>query len=156
VVLLLLVFPAVGTALFYSATLGGWRQTRLLRHGELSEADIVSEHMTGTRINDVPVIAYVYEFPASDGESYLGKSKTLPAGRIGDEAKEPVLYLPWNPRQSTLVDALPVRHPLDVDEVGQWAVEGNAWSIVWVTVIWLGIAANAAYGLWRIFGRFLP
>ena len=156
VILLVLIFPATGALLFFSATVGGWRQARLLRHGELSEAEIVSEEMTGTRINDVPVMAYVYEFPANDGESYLGRSKALPTGRVGDEEKEPVLYLPWNPRQSTLVDTLPMRHPLDVDEFGQWVAQGKAWPIVWVAVIWIGVVANAAYGLWRLFGSFIP
>jgi hypothetical protein len=116
----------------------------------------VSEQATDTTINDVPVMAYVYEFPASDGESYLGRSKALPTGRVGDEAKEPVLYLPWNPRQSTLVDTLPMRYPLDVDEFGQWAVGERMWPIVWVTLIWLGIAANIAYALWRLASGLVP
>ena len=153
---LVLIFPAIGALLFFSATVRGWRQARLLRHGELSAAEIMSEEMTNTRINNVPVMAYVYEFPASDGESYLGQSRALPTGRVGDEEKEPVLYLPWNPRRSTLVDTLPMRFPLDVDEFGQWAAGEKMWPIVWVTLIWLGIAANVAFALWRLFGGLLP
>jgi hypothetical protein len=153
---LVFIFPGIGALFFVSATIRGVRQARLLRHGELAEAEIVSQEATNTTINDVPVMAYVYEFPAHDGESYLGESRALPTGRVGDEKKEPVLYLPWNPRQSTLVDALPVRFPLDVDESGRWAVQDKIWPVVWVTLIWLGIVANALYGLWRVFGRFLP
>jgi hypothetical protein len=153
---LVFIFPAIGAVFFISSTLRGAKQVRLLRHGELAGADIISQHPTGTSINDVPVMAYVYEFPASDGESYLGQSRALPTGRVGDEAKEPVLYLPWNPRKSTLVDTLPTRFPLQVDEFGHWIGGVTVWSIVWVTLIWLGIAANAAYFLWRVAGRFLP
>jgi len=84
---------------------------------------------------------------------YMGKSKSLPSGRIGDEAREPVLYLPRNPKRSTLVDAIPLRHPLDVDEFGQWQTHESVWPIVWYTLIWIGIAAHAGYALARAFGR---
>lgn len=156
VVLLVLIFPMIGAAFFISSNVRGWRQVRLLRHGELAQADIVSERATNTSINDVPVMAYVYEFPASDGESYLGQSRALPSGRVGDEEKEPVLYLPWNPRRSTLLDTLPIRYPLDVDEFGQWAAREKAWPIVWFALTWVVIAANVVYALWRLTGKYLP
>jgi hypothetical protein len=155
VVLLVLVFPTIGSAFFISSTVRGWRQVRLLQHGELAGAEIVSERATNTSINDVPVMAYVYEFPASDGESYLGQSRALPSGRVGDEEQEPVLYLPWNPRRSTLVDTLPIRYPLDVDEFGQWTAREKAWPMVWFAVTWVAIAANVAFALWRLAGSFL-
>jgi hypothetical protein len=150
-VLFVLIFPATGAVLFATSTVRGWKQAVLLRLGESAGSKIISERATGTRINDVPVMEYVYEFPAPDGESYIGKSRALPSGRIGDEATEPVLYLPQNPRRSTLVDALPLRYPLDVDgPSGQWISQERVWPVMWYTLIWIGIAANVAYAFIRM------
>jgi hypothetical protein len=146
-------FPGVGAALFTASAIRGLQQVILLRSGRVAGAEIISEHATGASVNNVPVIAYVYEFETDDGESYLGKSRSLPSQRIGDEAREPVLYLPRNPRRSTLVDAIPLRHPLDVDEHGEWQTEESVWPIVWYTLIWIGIAANAVYALTRLLGQ---
>lgn len=149
-VLLVLIFPATGAALFLPATVSGWKQTILLQRGEIAGAKIISERATGTRINNVPVIAYDYEFPAADGEEYMGSSRSLPSGLVGDEAKEPVLYLPWNPRRSTLVDAIPLRYPLDVDEYGQWVTHEGVWPIVWCTLVWVGVLGSVGYALLRM------
>ncbi|MBN1976064.1 MAG: DUF3592 domain-containing protein [Anaerolineae bacterium] len=147
--LLVLIFPGTGAALFLSGAVSGWKQTTLLRHGEVAGAKIISEHATGVIINNVPVIAYDYEFPANDGEEYMGSSKSMPSGLVGDEAREPVLYLPRNPRMSTLVDAIPLRYPLDVDEYGQWMAREGVWPIVWYALIWAGILGSVAYALLR-------
>lgn len=149
IALLVCVFPAIGAVLFTISTIRGLQQTMLLRYGTIAGAQIISEQATGASVNNVPVIAHVYEFEADDGESYLGKSRSLPSGRIGDEAREPVLYLPRNPRRSTLVDAIPLRYPLDVDEYGQWRTHESAWPIVWYTLTWAGMAAHAVYALAR-------
>ena len=148
--LLMLTFPAIGAAFFLSATINGWKQATLLRHGEVAGAKIISQNPTGVSINDVPVLAYNYEFPAGDGEEYMGSSKSMPSGLVGDEAKEPVLYLPRNPRRSTLVDAIPLRYPLDVDEYGQWVTHESVWPIVWCTLIWAGILGSVAYAIARM------
>ncbi len=152
-VLLVCIFPGVGAALFTASTIRGLQQTMLLRYGTIAGAQIISEQATGASINNVPVIAYVYEFAADDGESYLGKSRSLPSERIGDEAQEPVLYLPRNPKRSALVDAIPLRHPLDVDEYGQWKTHESVWPIVWYALTWAGIAANLVYALARLLSQ---
>lgn len=148
-VLLVLIFPGIGAALFLSATVSGWKQATLLRHGEVSGAKIISQNPTGVSINNVPVMAYNYEFPADDGEEYMGSSKSMPSGLVGDEAREPVLYLPRNPRRSTLVDAIPLRYPLDVDEYGQWVAHESVWPIVWCTLVWTGVLGSVVYALLR-------
>ena len=149
-VLLVLIFPGTGAAFFLSATVSGWKQVTLLKHGEVSGAKIISQNPTGVSINNVPVIAYNYEFPAADGEEYMGSSKSMPSGLVGDEAREPALYLPRNPRRSTLVDAIPLRYPLDVDEYGQWTARESVWPIVWYALIWAGILGSVAYALMRM------
>ena len=152
-VLFVCIFPGIGAIFFTVSTIGGLQQTMLLRYGRIAGAQITSEQATGASINNVPVIAYVYEFDADDGESYLGKSRSLPSGRIGDEAREPVLYLPRNPRKSMLVDAIPLRHPLAVDEYGQWETHESVWPIVWYTLTWIGILGGVAYALMRMFSE---
>ena len=149
-VFLVLIFPGTGAALFLSATVSGWKQATLLRYGEVAGAAIISQRPTGVSINDVPVMAYDYEFPAADGEEYMGSSRSLPSGLVGDEAREPILYLPRNPRRSTLVDAIPLRYPLNVDEYGQWVTHESVWPIVWCTLIWAGILGSVTYILLRI------
>jgi hypothetical protein len=149
-VFLVLTFPATGAALFLSGAVSGWKQATLLRHGEVAGAKIISQNPTGVSINNVPVIAYVYEFPARDGEEYMGSSKSMPSGLVGDEAKEPVLYLPRNPRISTLADAIPLRYPLDVDEYGQWVAHESVWPIVWCTLIWAGVLGSVAFAIARM------
>ena len=124
----------------------------LLRHGEIAGAEMLSERPTNVRVNNVPVIEYTYEFEARDGESYVSSSKSLPSQRIGDEAEEPVLYLPWDPYRSVLVDALPLRYPLDVDTFGQWAAPGTTWPIVRYALVWMAIVAVAVIGLLRALG----
>ncbi|RLC64392.1 MAG: hypothetical protein DRI48_07650, partial [Chloroflexi bacterium] len=69
---------------------------------------------------------------------------------IGDEVKEPVLYLPSNPQIATLVDALPLRATLDVDDDGQWVSYESVWQILWYSLAWIGILAHVVYGLLRL------
>lgn len=151
-VLFVLIFPIVGVALFAAATVRGLRQVALLRHGEVASARAVSEQVTNTTVNDQLVIKYVYEFQASDGQVVQGVSRAIASEEIGDEVGEPVLYLPSNPRLSVLVDALPLRSTLDVDDDGQWVSYESVWPVVWCGLAWLGIVAHALYGLVRLFG----
>jgi hypothetical protein len=147
-----LIFPVVGAAFFATATVRGLRQVALLRHGRVAGARRVSEQATNTTVNDQPVITYVYEFQASDGRAYHGASRAIASEEIGDEVGEPVLYLPSNPMVSVLVDALPLRSTLDVDDDGQWVSYESVWPVVWCGLAWLGIVAHALYGLVRLFG----
>ena len=149
-----LLFPLTGAILFIVATVGGLRQVILLRQGEVASARAISAEMTNTRVNNRPVMKYTYEFQAWDGDTYTGSSKALPTGMIGDEEEEPVLYLLTTPRRSVLVDALPLRYSLDVDDAGQWVSYEGVWPVVWYVLVWVGILANVGYGLLRVLGVF--
>jgi hypothetical protein len=143
-VLFVLVFPAVGGALFLSAAVGGLRQVVLLRNGMIADARIVSTRPTGTSVNDTPVLEYTYELQTSMGELADGKAKAFPSDRLGDEETEPALYMPGNPSRSTLVDAISLNYPLDVDGLsGQWvSTEGKAvvvrYGLAWALALLLG------------------
>jgi hypothetical protein len=152
--LFVVIFPIVGAAFFAASTIGGLRQVMLLRYGEVAGARTLSQRTTNTTINDVPVMKYTYEFQAKDWQTYSGTSRALPSEHIGDEAEEPVLYMPSNPKLSTLVDALPLRYPLDVGDDGQWIAYENVWPVVWYGLIWAGIIALVTFGLLRTRGSF--
>lgn len=153
-VLLALLFPTIGAILFAVATVGGLRHVILLRQGEVASARAISVRATGARVNNQPVMKYTYEFQTWDGQPYSGASRALASGEIGDETEEPVLYLSTNPHQSVLVDALPLRCSLDVDDAGQWISYESVWPVVWYALIWVGILANVGYGLLRVLGVF--
>lgn len=148
------VFSIVGAAFFISATAHGLEQVRLLRWGEVASTRSVSQHGTNTYVNDEPVIEYTYEFEGRDGRVHSGSSKALRKEEIGDEAREPVLYLPSNPECSVLVDALPLRYTLDVDGAGQWVSYEGLWTIVWCCLAWAGVGVHVMYGLLRVLGVF--
>lgn len=146
--LMLLTFPATGAGMFFWSTLKGWQRVMLLRYDETASARIISQSATNMSINDVPVMEYAYEFRTAEGETCTGSSRALPSEHIGDEAEEPVLYLPTDPYQSVLVDTLPLRVPLDVNDIsGQWTTPEGYARVIWYTLIWAAIAGFAIYSL---------
>ena len=152
-VLFVLLFPAIGAVMFGWATIGGWRQVALLRHGEVADARILSQHPTNVEVNGQPVIEYSYEIRTGAGETFNGSAKALPSERIGDEENEPALYLPTNPDRSTLVDAIALSHPLDVDGVsGQWISQEGITKVVLYVVTWVVAVALGGYWILRTFG----
>jgi hypothetical protein len=152
-VLFVLIFPAVGGAMFISAAIGGWRQVMLLRHGKIADARILTTHSTRMEVNDTPVLEYSYEIRTSMGEVFEGKSRSMPSDRIGDEEVEPALYLPENPGRSILVDAIPLRYALDVDGLsGQWiSLEGNTKVVLYV-LAWMVILLLTAFAFLNALG----
>ena len=142
ILVFILIFPLVGAGLFISSIVRGRRQVNLLRQGQIAGAVSLTVQSTNMSVNHQPVMKYSYEFATADGQSYPGSSNALPKPQLGDEAQEPVLYLPSNPKVSMLVDALPLRYPLDVDENGQWSSDNSPASILWYGLVWLGIIAS--------------
>jgi hypothetical protein len=49
-----------------------------------------------------------------------------------------------------LVDALPLRYPLEVDTSGQWVSHDQPWPVVWFSLAWMGITAAVVYSLLRL------
>jgi hypothetical protein len=152
-VLFVLIFPAVGAVFFGSAAIGGWRQVALLRCGQVADARILSTRPTGMTVNDIPVVEYSYEIRTGTGETFTGSAKALSNDRIGDEECEPALYLPSNPDRSTLVDAIPLRYPLDVDEsTGRWTSQEGKIKVALYFLTWAAAIALTGYGILRSFG----
>lgn len=150
VFLFVFIFPLVGAAMLASATVRGWRQVILLRYGKVAGARTISSRATNVQVNHRPVLQYTYEFQGQDWQTYSGSCQALSGEAIGDEAQEPVLYLPSNPRSSVLVDALPLRYTLDVDDAGQWVSYEGVGPVVWCGLAWMGVLVHVVYGLWRL------
>lgn len=145
------IFPFIGGVMLLAGTLNGWQQVRLLMFGRLTYARWINVTPTSTTVNDQPVLKYAFEFQAEDGQTYQGNSKSLPKAQLGDEANEPVLYLPANPDRSMLLDAVPVRYSLSVDSSGQWVSDGNPWPVLWSGLIGLGVLAALVFVISRFF-----
>ena len=145
------IFPFIGGMMLLAGTLNGWHQVRLLMFGRLTYARWINVTPTSTTVNDQPVLKYAFEFQADDGQTYQGNSKSLPKAQLGDEANEPVLYLPAKPDRSMLLDAVPVRYSLSVDASGQWTSDGNPWPVLWSGLIGLGVLAAGVFVISRFF-----
>jgi hypothetical protein len=154
-VLFVLIFPAIGAALFGSAAIGGLRQVALLRHGMVADARILSTRPTGVTVNNTPVVEYSYEIHTGAEEIFNGSAKALSSDRIGDEENEPALYLPSDPNRSTLVDAISLRYPLDVDGLsGQWVAQEGKIKVALYFLVWAMAIALGGYWIFRMFVVF--
>jgi hypothetical protein len=154
-VLFVLIFPAVGAGLFGWSAINGWQQVVLLRYGHIADARILSTRETGTTVNNSPILIYSYEILTSAGETFQGSAKALPTDRLGDEESEPALYLPDKPSQSTLVDAISLNHPLDVDGLnGQWITKEGYLKVLLYLLIWAATIGLGGYGLFSWLGIF--
>ncbi|MGB7540297.1 MAG: DUF3592 domain-containing protein [Anaerolineales bacterium] len=152
-VLFVLIFPGVGGLLFLSSTIGGLRQVLLLRNGIIADARIVSTRPTGVTVNNTPVLEYAYEIQTSMGVTADGKAKAFPSDRIGDEETEPALYLPSNPNISTLVDAVGLNYPLDVDGLsGQWVSTEGKGIVVRYILAWAAVLVLGGYWILGLLG----
>ena len=150
--LIVLIFPVIGLVLFAIGALRGWRDVMLLRHGQMVSARWLRSQMTNMRVNDQPVLKYIYEFQAEDGQTHTGSRRALPSPHVGDEAHEPVLYLPSHPAHSLPLDALWLRYPLRVDDAGQWSDVHSPWSIVWCSIAYTLVFAGILFILSHVFG----
>ena len=150
--LMVLIFPAIGLVLFAIGALRGWRDVTLLRHGQVTGARWLRSQMTNMSVNDQPVLKYTYEFQTADGQTHTGSRRALPSPRIGDEANEPVLYLPSHPARSLPLDALSLRYPLRVDDSGQWSDIHAPWTIVWCGLAYALVLAGVLFIVTRVFG----
>ena len=151
VLLFILLFPAVGLGIFIPTTISGWKKIKLLRFGEITGAEKISMSPTNTTVNDVPIMKYSFTFRDRLGRAFTGESRSLPTSKIGDDDREPVLYLPSNPERSMLVDALPLRYPLEVNENGHWRHRGSFKPVMMFLFAWIPILIHVLIALAIIF-----
>lgn len=115
-----LVIPFIGVLFLLGGQRRGWKWRRLLRDGEVASGRLVAQKDTGMKINEVPVIEYIFEFRTDDGDVHRASARTHKGEKLRDEGEETLFYDPRNPDDAVLVDGLPLA--LTVDERGQWQV----------------------------------
>ena len=129
ILLLISLFPIVGFTLFIIPFISGIKNIKLLKYGIITGASNLHTSTSNMSINDEPVLKYSFQFTDRLGMTYMGSSNSLATPYLGDEAAEPVLYLPSDPERSMLVDSIPLKVPLGVDDSGQWYHKGGAASV---------------------------
>ena len=114
--------PAIG---FVSAILGmrkGLRARRLLATGSLARGVLKSKERTNTRINNRTVYRLTFEYTAQDGLTYEAVAKSHLPHQLEDEEHEHLVYDPWNPSYTAMLDALPGRPR--VNREGEFETDG--------------------------------
>ena len=103
------IFPMIGLLLLIPATRSGLKRNRLLREGMLAQGKLVGKRPTNMTINDRTVMELTFEFTARDGRPYTAKARTTDTARLEDEATEPLLYDPTDPKRAYVLDEAPAR-----------------------------------------------
>lgn len=150
VVLLTLLFPVIGLTFVVLGYRKGLKQIYLLGHGNIADGKITGKVATGTKVNNIPEMKYLFEYKNSMGETCKGESRSLPRPEIGDEKYEPVVYVHKNGKNyAELVDALPKN--ILLNEQGQWHSQGNFKTLLafftFETLLWLMVIILIAGGI---------
>jgi hypothetical protein len=145
--LFVLIFPGVGLIFIIVSIRSGIKGNQLLRNGQLAYGKYVREEPTNTRINNMPVMKYFFEFTDWQNRTHEATASTHLPYKLLDEEYEPLLYMPHNPQYAVLMDNLP-GNPR-ISERGQLEYEGNAF-----TVLLLLIAPGIAI-LVNVIGAYL-
>ena len=107
IVLILALFPAVGSLISISAFRKGRHASRLLKNGVLAWGTYTRKEKTSTEINEEPVCRYYFEFKDKSGKTYEIFHATHDPDDILDEEQEPLLYLSDSPSEGVVLDGLP-------------------------------------------------
>lgn len=105
-VLFVLIFPVVGLVFVIFTLLKNLRSLKLLENGAFTRGKMLAKEMTSTKINDMPVFRYEFEFTVG-GRPYTAKCKTHLTGKVEDEEEEIVLYDRFNPDFNVVFDGAP-------------------------------------------------
>jgi len=164
--LFVLIFPAVGLAMLLPGLIRGRRGVRLLRDGKLAVGRLIDRQATNTQINERTVHKYAFEFKADDGRLHQVSGKThlddildgddpadLPEGIAydagPDDALEPLVYDPVDPKRAAVLDALPGRPRIDAN--GNIRVGGLAATLLRLVVPGLTLVGHGWYIVHRFF-----
>lgn len=109
-------FPLMGLIFIVIGLSSGRKSLHLLRWGELATGRLIAKEATNTEINDETVYKLTFSFQVK-GKTYETIAKTHLPYLLEDEQKESLFYLPTDPRQAVLKDAIPGH--IYIDQRGQ-------------------------------------
>ncbi|HJN17981.1 MAG TPA: hypothetical protein QGH10_20955 [Armatimonadota bacterium] len=89
-------------------SISGLRDRELLIRGKLGKAELISIELAGGGIHEL-----VFEFEIDSGYAYRATVVTENVDALRDDPREPILYLPRNPRHAAMFDVLPGRPAID-------------------------------------------
>jgi hypothetical protein len=112
-VLLVIIFPALGLAFIIGGVRWGSRRARLMRDGIFTTGVLKRKRATNATVNNRRVFDLFFEFTARDGRRCEAKARTSIPERLEDEREEPLLYNPERPEDAVMLDEAPARPQFD-------------------------------------------
>ncbi|PIQ29202.1 hypothetical protein COW36_17555 [bacterium (Candidatus Blackallbacteria) CG17_big_fil_post_rev_8_21_14_2_50_48_46] len=105
-----LFFPIAGLLVWGAGFKRGLKILKLLKNGKLTTARLISQKETGavvkTGSTEAPIYQLIFGYEVH-GKSFETALKTHEIEAITDQSLEEILYLPENPANAYLVDAIP-------------------------------------------------
>jgi hypothetical protein len=146
---LVILAPMAAGAVLIVVGLGrGMKANRLLAVGHGAMARIKSQEPTNTRINNRPVIKFVFEFVAGDGKTYETTLRTHRTEDVTDGEGELLVYDPQQPAVAALLDNMPGGVAIDDrGKVGVRDIRRTLVSLIVPAVVIL-VHGTVAYFVW--------
>ncbi len=122
--------PIVGIVLLILRIRSGLRAMHLLHHGRVGKARLVERTKLDRHVNNKQVFRLTFEYQDAAGQTHRRVADTHEPRRLTDEREECVVYHPWRPERSVMLDELPVR--IRTDGRGELLAAGTQG---WLTLI---------------------
>jgi hypothetical protein len=106
------IFPAVGLGCALPGLWSGWRNLRLLKHGEMAQGRLVKKENTNMTVNKRQVYRLTFEFTDKQGQTRLATTCTSEPETLEDSAFERLFYNPLKPGHASFMDSLPAEPEL--------------------------------------------
>jgi len=107
--LIALTVPGTGFTLAFLGFIRGKKNIALLSEGMLTTGKLVEERLTNVRINNLPVIEYIFEFKTREGTMSRVSAKTHLREKLTGSETEQILFDPRDSKRALLLDTLPGR-----------------------------------------------
>jgi hypothetical protein len=105
--LMVAIFPAIGLVMLFFAGTRYRRYLYLVRFGVLTTGKVVRKTATSTRINQKTVYEVYFRYQSADGVEREACISTHLTEKLGDEAREPLVYDAARPGRAVLLDTMP-------------------------------------------------
>lgn len=106
ILLFIAIFPIIGSSLVAVRLKQGLKEIEILKYGKVGFGRFLRMEATGSSVNNSRVYNLFFEFEA-DGKTYEAKGTTHLINRLKDEILEPLVYMPDDPSQAVMIDAMP-------------------------------------------------
>lgn len=133
-----LIFPGAGLVFMFVGLRKNLKGLRLLVHGEFTRGQMASYCATSTSINERTVYEYEFIFLVNE-HPYTATCKTHLTEEVEDEEKEVILYMPKNPNENVVYDAIASMPIIGVDGTLEQA---SSLALLSLWSVFLGLLVN--------------